>query len=138
MTYTRLEGFALRVRRTGLTTVEIGLTLPLLTLVMLGTVEICNYVYLRQGARIAAYQCARVAITPGTEFEHIQDQCDVILQNRNIVNYSVDLSHQPDDLDGGDLLTVTVVIPFNENALVKPFFKAGSQIAEPVVIMKEH
>ncbi len=94
--------------------------------------------YLRQSLKIAAYECARLAIVPGISAEDVQDQCDVFLTGRKIKNYTLTSNPvDPTSARYGELLTMTVQVPAKENALVGSWFYANKVFSESVTIMAE-
>ena len=118
--------------------VEFAVCLPVFFLIAMGTIETCRMIYLRQSMKIAAYECARLGITPEITVETIEDQCDVILLGRNINNYEMTLDPaDPATLQFGELFTVTIEAPVSENALVGTWFYSDTTIAKSVSIMAE-
>ena len=128
-----------RRQRLGAAIVELALCLPIFFLIVMATVETCSMIYLRQSAKIAAYECARLGILPEMTKETLQDQCDVILQGRRIEGYTFTcVPDDPSTLGYEDLLTTTVTIPSSEASLVGSWFYAGDDITESVTIMAEY
>ncbi|MCA9131855.1 MAG: pilus assembly protein [Planctomycetales bacterium] len=126
-----------KIRR-GAAIIEVALALPLLVLVALSTVDTCSVIFLRQSAKIAAYECARVAIIPGVRQEDIQLQCDAIMAHRHIQDYTLNLSVEDlTSLSRGDLLQVSVSIPANTNSLVTSWFYRDRVFDETVTILAE-
>jgi len=76
----------------GSATVETVVCLPLLVLIVFGTVECCDLMFLRQGLLQAAYEGARVAIVPNAKSENVIEQVDRILVQRGIKASSVRIS----------------------------------------------
>lgn len=123
--------------RPGLAIVEVALVLPIFVIIAVSTIDTCRAIYVRQSAKIAAFECARIAIFPGATIENVQAQCDAILSERGFVNYSLNLS-TPDFtlLRIGDLLQVTVSIPANANWFSSSWLYRNTKFDEFVVIMK--
>lgn len=96
-------------------------------------------VYLQQSIKLAAYECARLGITPDASTETLQAQCDMILQGRGLENYT--FATQPSDpstLEYEDNFKVTVSIPASEAAIVGSFFYQNKTFTESVTIMAEY
>lgn len=124
--------------REGAAIVEVALALPILVLVTLATIDTCAVIYLRQSAKIAAYECARVGVMNGATVQDMQVQCDSVMSNRNVHNYSMQTSvSDPSSLARGDLFTVTVSVPANANSLVTSWFYRDRVFDEPVTILAE-
>ncbi len=53
--------------------VELAVSLPMLVGLAMATIETCRFLYIKQSVKIAAYECARLAIVPGAVEEDVQD-----------------------------------------------------------------
>lgn len=96
-------------------------------------------VYLRQSLKIAAYECARVGIVPGMTDQAVRDQCDLILLGRKLTNYQMRTSPESiASLKYGDLLTVTIEMSADKNAIVGSWFYRNRSFRESVTIMAEY
>ena len=92
---------------------------------------------MRQAAKIAAFEAARVALVPGATESSLSDQCDIILASRNMIDYTISANATLSAVNPGDLFTVTVDIPYEPNAILTPFFLRGQSITESVTVMIE-
>ncbi len=118
--------------------VELALFLPVYFVITMATIETCRMLYLRQSLKIAAYECARLAILPGAKADDVRTQCDVILQGRRVRNYTFSMNPpDPKTLKYGDIFVATVEIAANDNALVGSWFYSGRKLVESVSIMAE-
>lgn len=124
--------------RRGAAIVEMALTLPLLILISLATLDTCKVLFVRQSAKIAAYECARIAIIPGATTQLIESQCNAFLTPRGINQYQVSLSEPTlTNLRKGQLLTVNVSVPANSNSLGTSWFYREQTFLESVTILVE-
>ena len=126
-----------RLRR-GIAVVELALCLPVLVLVLIGTLETCRMLHMQQNAAITAYEGCRIGIMPGSTNAAIQSQCQILLDDRNVVSYSI--ATTPNDistLNVGDPLTVTVNIDCVANSLMGGMFYQTETISESVVMKAE-
>lgn len=124
--------------RAGASVIEFAICLPVFFLIAIGTVETCRMVYLRQSLKITAYECARVAIVPGTSDFDVQNQCDAILLGRRIKDYELKTTPESvSSLKYGDLYTVSISLPAEPNALVGAWFYKNKILQETVTIMAE-
>lgn len=125
--------------RRGAAMIEFAICMPIFFLITMGTIETCHMIYLRQSLKIAAYESARLGIVPEMTRETLQDQCDVLLQRRNIRSYQFSCSpDNPAMLEYGELFTTTVQAPASANALVGSWFYQDKTFSESVSIMAEH
>ena len=123
----------------GAAMVEFAVCLPVFFLIAMATIETCRMIYLRQSLKIAAYECARLAIMPGVLPVDVQDLADVILLGRRIEHYTVDLQPgDPSTAQYEELVTVTVQAPSSENALSGDWLYGDSTLSESVSIMMEY
>lgn len=125
--------------RSGAAMIELALFLPVFFIITMGTIETCRMLYLRQSLTIAAYECARMGIITGMTHESLKIQCDNILLGRKVRGAVMKV--EPSNLQSlqfGDILTVTVEAPADDNALLGTWLYRGKQMVETVKIMAEH
>lgn len=126
------------IQRKGAAIVEVALTLPILVLVCLATIDTCRVIFVRQSAKLAAFECARIGIIPGVTRTQLEQLCATFMSNRSVSQASVSLSvSELAMLAKGDLLTVTVTVPANSNALSSSWFYRGRNFSESVSILVE-
>ena len=127
-----------RIRR-GIATVEVAVFLPILILLILGTVEVCHVVFLKQSLAVAAYEGARVAIVPGSKSENVIAQIDDILAQRNVTYKSINI--EPNDFDNqppSTLVTVTVEASVKENGQFVSYLFPNSDVQGSATMMLEY
>ena len=66
-------------KRAGIAVVEFAVCLPILVLVVFGSIEACNAIYLKQAATASAYEAVRVATGTGGTLAAGQLRGDEIL-----------------------------------------------------------
>lgn len=105
----------------------------------MATIETCRMIYLRQSLKIAAYECARLGIVPGTTRQNVVDQCDLILLGRNINGYQFSCTPaNPTSLTYGDMYKVTLQIAAKDSSIVGTIFYRNKLFTESVTIMAEY
>jgi len=87
-----------RAQRKGAEVVEMALVLPLLILLTLGTLEICEGIFLRQKLELAAHEGARVAILKRSTASDVHAAV-----KRNLDARGIDY--------GGDIASVVTITP---------------------------
>ena len=92
--------------RRGAVAVEAAIAIPLVLFFTLGTLEITDGIYLRRKVAIAAYEGARVAISPGATEEAVQEAVAAYLDAR-FVEYS----------DISEIVTITPPLSGRETEL---------------------
>ena len=110
--------------------------MPVVVLVALATIDTCQVLYLKQSAKIAAYEGARVSLVAGVTAEDVVAECSRVLQSRRIEGFEV---HLPESLDEeyGELLRIGVSVPADRNSLVTSWFYRGRIFTEQAVVMVE-
>ncbi|MFN7875839.1 MAG: TadE family protein [Pirellula sp.] len=124
--------------RRGAALVELAVSLPVLFLITMATIETCRVIYLRQSVKIAAFESARLSNLPGATFEIIKMQTDCVLLGRNIRHYEVTCTPNPPSAAAeGDLITIRVTAPISENSVLTSWIYRDRVIDESVRIMKD-
>ena len=95
--------------RRGAAAAELAICLPLMVMLVIGSIETCSMIYLRHSLTIASYEAARVAIDfDGTSTDAIE-RCEEILDARDVNDADIDLD--PDNVESvprGQPIAVTV------------------------------
>lgn len=122
----------------GAALVELAISLPVLFLITMATLETCRVIYLRQSIKIAAFESARISVLPDANYETIKIQSDCVLLGRSIKNYQVYCEPQvPSTALSGDLITIRITAPISENSVLSSWIYRGRVIDESVRIMKD-
>jgi hypothetical protein len=121
--------------RLGIAIVEVAIVLPIFVTIALATIDTCRVIYIRHSAKIAAYECARIGVIPGATENDLQTQCDAIMTERGLKDYSFVLSKNLAALAKGELLRVTVSVPADANWFNQSWFYKNSNFDESVTIL---
>ena len=125
-------------RRSGVAVVELAFCLPILVVLLIGTIEACVMLQLQQNLAVTAYEGARVGIMPGMDADTVNFQCQLILDDRNINGYTITLDPvDPQSMNLGDEFKVTITADCSANAVVGGMFFNGKAISESVVMRVE-
>lgn len=127
-----------QARRRGAAVTELAVTLPLITLVVLGTIETCSMLFLKQGLRIAAYEGARIALVPTSTSVNVSAGCNEILTVRKIKNATVTIT--PSNFETqpyGTVVKVNVKADCASNSLFVPWIFTGRQVDGEISMMIE-
>jgi TadE-like protein len=124
--------------RTGVAVVELAICLPVLVLILIGTIETCVMLQLQHNLAITAYEGARIGIMPGANATSVETQCEMLLDDRNINDYTITLNPpNPSAMNVGDPLTVTVEADCESNSIIAAIFFDGKTVSESVVMLVE-
>jgi Flp pilus assembly protein TadG len=127
-----------RSRRHGVAATEFAVCLPIIVLLVLGTIEACSMVFLKQALAVAAYEGARTAIIPGATVDQVKAASLQVLKDRKIDGGVVTVKPTNiDALNPGDFVDVTVSAPCNANSIVRNKFYKGRTLSSNASMMIE-
>ena len=127
-----------RTRRRGVAAVEFAVFVPVLFLLVIGTIEATSMIFLKQSLKIAAYEGDRVSLVPGSTQLNVIAASEQVLGARSVQAANVTVT--PADIEVqpyGTFIQVKVDAPCDQNSLFAPWFYAGRTLASQVEMMKE-
>ena len=103
--------------RTGSAAIELALAIPVVLLIVFGSVETANLVYLKQNLTDTAYHGTLIGVKQGATESYVQSQVSSMLAARCIQGASVDVAPGVllEDLDRGQLFSIRIVAGTGEN-----------------------
>jgi len=125
--------------RRGNATVELAVLLPVLVLIVFGTIETCSMIYTTQTLHISAYEGSRMCLVPKSTAAQVEVAANQMLTDRRVRGPSIAIS--PINFSNapiGTNITVTVTAPANSNNFVPSFFFAGRTLTGTCTMMKEY
>ena len=128
------------VHRQGIATTELALCLPIVIALMLGVIETCTVIFLKETVTLSAYEGSRAGIQKdGTDQEAV-DAVTSFLDSRGIEydedNISIS-SPSFDDAEAMEHVTVTVTVPCEGNTYSGWIF-TGRSVSASVTMRKEY
>ncbi|MEM9187188.1 MAG: TadE/TadG family type IV pilus assembly protein [Planctomycetota bacterium] len=126
-----------RARR-GVAATEFAVCLPVLVLLLLGMIEACSMVFLKQSLACAAYEGAHTALAPGATSSDVRRVCEQILADRRVAGATITIN--PTNIEGmpeGEYLEVQVSAPTDRNGFIPGRFFQGQTLSSTAVMMKE-
>ncbi|MFG0265013.1 MAG: TadE/TadG family type IV pilus assembly protein [Rhodopirellula sp. JB055] len=78
-----------RGSRSGVATVEFAVCLPILILLVFGSIEASSMIFLKQSLNVAAYESTREAIRDGRSNADAEARARAVLDSRGIVGYQI-------------------------------------------------
>ncbi len=124
--------------RRGVAATEFAVCLPVILLLVLGMIETCSMIFVRQSLAIAAYEGAHTAVQAQATAADVRATCVGILRDRRITAATVTIT--PNNLAGtppGNFMTVHVTCPSDQNGLLPLRFFRGKSLEATAVVMKE-
>jgi Flp pilus assembly protein TadG len=104
-------------RRSGAATVELTVVLPVMLTLVLGTIEVCQRIFLRQTAILVAYEGSRLAARSTSSTQDVVSRCQQMLTQRRVVGGQVTVT--PANLleqVPGAQIQVRITIPWASNS----------------------
>lgn len=115
-----LRGSRARLRRRAAALVEFAICLPVLVLVILGSIEAATAVFVRQGLTVAAYEGIREAIRIDGNLSTARGRAQAVLDQRSIKGAKISFQPaNPMTLPRGEIVTLRVESTLGANS---PFF----------------
>ncbi|MGL4512700.1 MAG: TadE/TadG family type IV pilus assembly protein [Lacipirellulaceae bacterium] len=124
--------------RHGVAATEFAVCLPVLVLILLGVIETCSMIFLKQALSVAAYEGGHVAVAPDGTPAQVRATCAAILSDRRVRGATIDVV--PANLAAvapGDYFEVRVSAPSGANAILPLSFFRGHTLRASAVLMKE-
>lgn len=125
-------------QRRGVAAAEFAVCLPVLILLVLGMIETCTMIFLKQSLACAAYEGAHTALKPGATAAEVRTVCEGILADRRVVGAAVTVT--PNNLDAlpeGRFFEVSITAPTDRNAVLPGRFFSGQVLTSSASMMKE-
>ena len=127
-----------RSKRQGVACVEAAFCLPVILLVVLGSVEVTNKIFLKQSLSTAAYEACRTAIQSSTTTAISRSAGEEILKARGVK--SATITFNPADVGNaprGQVIRVTVNASGRANSILNNEFTVAGDVSSSVVMVKE-
>ncbi|TWU44029.1 TadE-like protein [Novipirellula aureliae] len=127
-----------RTQSRGVAVLELAICLPILLTLTFATIEVCTMLHLRQKIKVAAYEGARVGITPESTSSKVSYHCETLLDSQSVYGYTISMQpSNPKDLQEGDYFRVTVDAAFAPNSLVGDWIYSSKTLSETVSLKAE-
>ena len=125
-------------RRSGTATAEFAVCLPLLLVLIFGSIEACTMIFLKQSLTIAAYEGVRVAISSGATNTDAETAANQILTERGVNGGAVTSAPAViSTVPVGQYITITVTAPCNLNSPLRGWFFNNVSLRGQATMMKE-
>jgi len=124
--------------RRGVAATEFAVCLPVLMLLLLGSIECCSMIFLKQALSVAAYEAGHTAVLPDANAAAARRSGEEVLTDRNVRGATVQLI--PADLGAvavGDYFEVRASAPTDDNRILPLSFFGGRRLAASAFFMRE-
>jgi Flp pilus assembly protein TadG len=97
-------------------TVEFAVLLPVLILIIFGTIEITSRLFLRQSGAIAAYEGVRLAARRTVDAETVRNRCLELLEGRRVTGATIEITPPTTaEVPTGGLIQIRITMPYEGN-----------------------
>ena len=123
--------------RRGVAAVEFSICLPVLALLLIGSIEFANAIFLRQAITLAAYEASQIATGIGGTETAAKTRGQEVLAGYDIVDGEITVTPSI-TADTAPLteVTVTVSVPANSNSVGINRFLDGKNIQKSVTMSR--
>ncbi len=126
-----------RSHRDGLALVEFAVFVPLIFMLVFGSIETANMIYLRQGLTMAAYEVARTVTSHGGVQADAVARGQQVLTARRITGAIITITPVVDSTTPpGTLVNVTVTAGADANATAPQWFYQGYDLSKSVTMAR--
>ncbi len=127
-----------RGNRKGAAVVEFAVCLPLILLIMLGSIEAANMLFLRQALVQASYEGAKVAIRSNSDNAMVATIANLVADGRRVDGFSVEtVPANISTVAEGQLIRVRTSAPVNTNSFITGTVFRNLTIDAEAVMVKE-
>ena len=135
----RLSAKQNRLRnRKGAAVVEFAVCLPLIMLIMLGSIEAANMLFLRQALVQASYEGAKAAVRLDSDNATVEEIANLVAAGRRIEGFTVETV--PSDVTlvpQGELIRVRTSAPVDSNSFISGTVFNNLTLDAEAVMVKE-
>ena len=125
-------------RRAGVAATEFAVCLPLIILLVFGSIEATSYIFLKQTLNIAAYEGIRESIKVGSDNASGASRAENILLSRDVNSYEIVFPNAPSgQTQRGDTVVLEVRASAAANSPLIGQFVNDRQLVARVVMVKE-
>ena len=105
--------------------------LPALALLVFGSMQACDMIYLKHSLTTAAYEGSLEAARPDATTATVQSRVEQVMQIRGVKDGSVTITAAADikDLGVGDSVRLVVRAPVKKNLMISGFFGTPNQLS---------
>ena len=127
-----------RSGRAGVAVVELAVCLPVVVVILIGSIEACNAIYLKQTAVTAAYEAAKISTGTGGTKNAAIIRANEVLTARGLSSSTVTfLPADEADWNRGTLVTTQVNVSCENSLGGISLFYGGKSLTSEVVMVKQ-
>jgi Flp pilus assembly protein TadG len=123
--------------RRGLAATEFAVALPVVLMLVLGSIEVANFIHLKQATTVAAYEAALCATGTSATGATAITRGNAVLSAFGVVGGTVSVSPAVTSTTvAGTDISVTVTVPADANQISPAWFVSGRTLTTVVVMTR--
>lgn len=126
-----------RQQRFGVAAVEFAVCLPVIVLLVFGSIEASSFIFLKQSLSVACYEGTREAAKLGSTDATATDRAQAILESRGVNDFEIRFPEGVTDLTRGQQVVCEVAAPTRTNSPLAGEFITNRTLTARVVMLKE-
>ena len=124
--------------RKGTAAVEFAVCLPMLLVILIGIIECCSMIYLKQSLSVAAYEGSRESVKAGASTAAVRAACNRIITARRINGATIDITPAGFESQPAQTwVTVRVSTLGGSNSVIAGWFYDTLTVDGQATMMKE-
>ncbi len=125
-------------RRRGVAAAEFAVCLPVIVLLVFGSMEASSFIFLKQSLNVAAYEGIREAVRNGSTNADATDRADNILTSRDVQGFAINFPNgDVSVVPRGEEVVIEVTAPTDSNSPLAGQFITNRLLTARVVMVKE-
>ena len=128
-----------RAARSAIATVELAICLPVLSLIMFGSIQATNLIFLQHAATAGAYEGSLELAKTNASNDSIKARVQQVLDAREVINTEIEILPLGTDVTKtppGTILTLQVTADVRSNLTLFGFFVTPDQVMGKVVSIR--
>ena len=127
-----------RSQRRGVAAVEFAVCLPVIVLLVFGSIEASSFIFLKQSLSVAAYEGIREGVRSGSTTAEATSRAETILISRDVNDFEVEFpNRRPSNASRGEEIVIEVSTPTQTNSPLAGQFITNRVLTARVVMVKE-
>lgn len=127
-----------RPRRKGVAAVEFAVCLPVIVLLVFGSIEASSFIFLKQSLSVAAYEGAREAVRSKASNASATTRAEDVLSARTVNDFQVSFPNgDVTAIERGEKVVCEVTAPTQSNSPLAGQFVTNRVLTARVVMVKE-
>jgi Flp pilus assembly protein TadG len=115
----------------GVATVELALCLPMLAVLVFGSMQACDLIYLKHAITSAAYEGTLELVRPDSSAARVKTRVEQVLDLRDVSDYTVEIRPTGINLSeapAGTSITIAVSANVSSNLMLSGFFATAENV----------